>query len=117
MADIDFPYRFDKRGLTASADETDHIRDLIHQVLFTSPGERVMRPAFGSGLLQLVFAPHSAELAATTQMLVQSALEEWLGDRIQVNSLDVQADEAALLVKLDYTIRRTQQRLVEEFKG
>src|SRR5688572_2846201 len=65
-----FPYQFDGRGRTADADEATWIRGLVEQVLFTSPGERVMRPDFGSGLMQLVFAPNSPELAATTQFLV-----------------------------------------------
>ena len=82
MANLDFPFHFDNRGRTALTDDEDHIRDLIHQVLFTSPGERVMRPNFGSGLLQLVFAPNSTELAATTQLLAQAALQQWLGDLI-----------------------------------
>ena len=55
--EIDYPYRFDGRGRTAQTGADDHIRDLIEQVLFTSPGERVNRPTFGSGVLQLVFAP------------------------------------------------------------
>ena len=84
MMHVDFPYRFDARGRTAETDEADHIHDLIEQVLFTSPGERVMRPDFGSGLLQLVFAPNSEVLAATTQVLVQSALQRWLGEWILV---------------------------------
>ena len=66
----------------------DHIRDLIEQVLFTAPGERVNRPNFGSGLLQLVFAPNSDELAAATQFLVQGALQQWLGDLIQVEGVE-----------------------------
>ena len=49
-------------------------------MLFTAPGERVNRPDFGSGLLQLVFAPNSDELAGATQFLVQGALQQWLGD-------------------------------------
>ena len=46
----------------AATSDDDHIRDLIEQVLFTSPGERVMRPDFGAGLLALVFEPNSVEL-------------------------------------------------------
>ena len=68
-----YPYQFDDRGRTAEADDPAYIRELIEQVLFTAPGERVMRPDFGSGLMQLLFAPNSAELAATTQFLVQGA--------------------------------------------
>ena len=65
------PHRDDRRA--------DHIRDLIEQVLFTSPGERVMRPDFGGGLLALVFEPNSATLAATTQFLVQERAAAALG--------------------------------------
>ena len=87
---IDFPYQFDHRGRTAATDYENHIRDMIEQVLFTSPGERVNRPTFGSGLLQLVFAPNSDELAGTTQFLVQSALQEWAaGNRRRMPQYDV----------------------------
>ena len=65
----------------------DHLRDLIEQVLFTSPGERVMRPDFGSGLLGLVFEPGGTELAATTQHLVQGALQRELGHLISVEAV------------------------------
>ena len=74
-----FPYQFNTRGRTAEADEDRHIRDLIEQLLFCSPGERVNRPDFGTGLLQLVFAPNSPELAAATQLMIQGALQQWLG--------------------------------------
>jgi phage baseplate assembly protein W len=65
MTNIDFPYRFDGHGRTATAQRDQHLRNLIEQVLFTSPGERVMRPDFGSGLLALVFEPNGSALAAT----------------------------------------------------
>ena len=54
----------------------DYVRQLVEQVLFTSPGERVNLPDFGSGLLQLPFAPNSLEMAAATQFTVQAALAE-----------------------------------------
>ena len=107
MANVDFPFHFDSRGRTAQTDDADHIRDLIYQVLFTSPGERVMRPTFGSGLLQLVFAPNSDVLAATTQMLVQGALQQWLGELIVVEAVSVEAEDATLRVTVQYVIRRT----------
>jgi len=115
MANVDFPFHFDHRGRTALADDADHLRDLIHQVLFTSPGERVMRPSFGSGLLQLVFAPNSLELAATTQMLVQGALQQWLGDLIVVEAVSVEAEDATLRVTVQYVIRRTAERQTQTF--
>jgi phage baseplate assembly protein W len=115
MMQVNFPYRFDARGRTAGADEADHIRDLIEQVLFTHPGERVMRPDFGSGLLQLVFAPNSEVLAATTQVLVQSSLQRWLGEWVLVESVQVEAVDSTLRVTVQYVIRRTGTRVVGTF--
>lgn len=112
---IDFPLHFDGRGRTAGADDDKHIRDLIEQVLFTAPGERVNRPTFGSGLLQLVFAPNSDQLAATTQFLVQGALQQWLGDVIQVTTVQVENEDSTLRVIVRYTVRRTQQQQVAQF--
>jgi len=112
---IDFPYHFDGRGRSAATSDEEHIRDLIQQVLFTSPGERVNRPTFGSGLMQLVFAPNSEELATATQFLVQSALQQWLGHVIVVETVQVESREAELRVTVQYVIRRTQQRQVAQF--
>ena len=112
---LDYPFPFDSRGHTAETSDDDHIRDLIEQVLFTSPGERVNRPTFGSGLMQLVFAPNSDTLAAATQVTVQSALQQWLGDLIQVDAVEVQNEEATLQVTIQYLIRRTQQLQVAQF--
>jgi phage baseplate assembly protein W len=113
---VDFPYRIDGRGRTAATSYEDHIRDMVEEVLFTSPGERVNRPTFGCGLLQLVFAPNSDELAATTQYLVQGALQQWLGDLIQVNSVTVANEDSTLCVTVSYTIRRTQQSQTAQFE-
>ena len=113
--DIDFPFHFDGRGRTADVDIDGHIRDLIEQVLFTAPGERINRPTFGSGLMQLVFAPNSDELAAVTQSLVQGALQQWLGDLIQVNGVRVENQESTLRVTIQYVVRRTQQQQVAQF--
>lgn len=110
-----FPYQFDGRGRTREADEATWIRGLIEQVLFTAPGERVMRPDFGSGLHQLVFAPNSPELAATTQFLVQGALQQWLAELITVEAVEVRAVDAALYVTVQYVIRRTDTRQREDF--
>ncbi|MFO1434154.1 MAG: GPW/gp25 family protein [Candidatus Competibacteraceae bacterium] len=112
---IDFPLRFDAQGRTAATDPDKHIRDLIEQVLFTMPGERVNRPDFGSGLMQLVFAPNSDELAAATQFLVQGALQQWLGELIQVEAVQVENVEATLRVAVQYVVRRTQQRQAAQF--
>ena len=112
---LDFPYHFDNRGRTADSSDEDHIRDLIEQVLFTAPGERVNRPDFGSGLQRLVFAPNSDELAAATQFLVQGSLQQWLGDLIEVAEVDVLNEDSTLRITVQYIIRRTQQQQTAQF--
>src|SRR4051812_12182447 len=99
---IDFPYQLDSRGRTAKTTDDDHIRDMIEQLLFTNPGERVNRPDFGSGLLQLVFAPNSPELAAALQFTMQAALQRYLGDLIDLQTLEVTAQESTLNVAVKY---------------
>jgi uncharacterized protein len=112
---IDFPFHTDNRGRTGSTDADDHVRDLIEQVLFTTPGERVNRPELGSGLLQLVFAPAGPELAATTRFLVQGALQQWLADVVEVEGVEVEVGEGRVEVLVQYVIRRTQERQVARF--
>jgi uncharacterized protein len=104
---LDFPYHFDARGRTAAIDDAGHIRDMVEQLLFTNPGERVNRPDFGSGILQLVFSPNSPEIAAALQFTMQAALDRFLGDLIEVRRLEVESEDAKLTVDLSYAIRRT----------
>ena len=106
---IDFPFHFDGRGRTAVAGGDDHIRDMIEQLLFTSPGERVNRPDFGCGLLKLVFAPNSPELAQTLQGVVQASIQRWLGDLIELRHLEVTAKDSTLTLVLSYLVRRTNE--------
>jgi phage baseplate assembly protein W len=99
---LDYPFRVDGRGWVATTGDEDHLRDLIHQVLFTNPGERVNRPDFGCGLLQLVFMPNSDALAAATQFTVRGALDQWLGDLIEVQQVNVTSEDARLQVEVVY---------------
>ncbi len=110
MNRIDYPFQFDGRGRTAQSDEDGYIRDLIEQVLLTAPGERVMRPNFGSGVRQLLFDAASPEVAAATQYLVQSSLQQWLADLITVEAVDVEAQAGTLLIDVQYLVLRSQNR-------
>ena len=112
---IDYPFHFDHLGRTAAATDEDHIRDMIEEFLFTSPGERVNRPDFGSGLLQMVFAPNSPELAAALQFTIQAGLQQWLGDLIEVQKLEVLSHEAELNIEVQYVILRAQQSVTNTF--
>lgn len=115
MFNVAFPYRYDSSGRTAGTTLDDHIRDLIEQVLFTSPGERVNRPAFGSGLMQAVFSPNSTEMLAATQFLVQSALQQNLSDLIELSKVEVSASDSTLTVTVAYLVRQTQLQQVAQF--
>jgi phage baseplate assembly protein W len=112
---IDFAFHFDSRGATARTDYADHVRDMIEQLLFTDPGERVNRPDFGCGLRQLVFAPNSPELAATVQFTAQAALTQWLGDLIDISSLEVTSEDSTLRVNLSYVLKATGQAQTTTF--
>jgi hypothetical protein len=112
---LDYPYRLDGRGRTALTDDDDYVRGLIEQILFTVPGERVNRPDFGCGLLQLVFSPNSPELAAAMQFTVAASLQQWLGDLVQIQDVRVDADGGTLSVTVAYVVVRTQQQQVARF--
>ena len=112
---VNFPYQFDGRGRTQEATLPDYIQKVVEQVLFTSPGERVNMPDFGSGLLQLPFAPNSVEMAAATQFTVQAALQKWLGSYVKVQSVVASAEEAVLTVTVTYTPLSTDVTEVQTF--
>ena len=114
--DVAFPYRIDGRGRSAAAGYDDHVRDMIEQLLFTNPGERVNRPDFGSGLLQLVFAPNSPELAAALQFTIQASLQRWLGDVIDVQALEVTSEDSTLRIVIQYVVRRTGESRTDTFE-
>jgi phage baseplate assembly protein W len=104
---IDFPYHFDGRERTAETSEEAHIRDLIEQILFTNPGERVNRPDFGAGIYRLLFAPASTEQAATTEFMIRGALQQHLGQRIAVREITAEARDAAIYITIAYQILRS----------
>ncbi|HEY7043071.1 MAG TPA: GPW/gp25 family protein [Nocardioidaceae bacterium] len=112
---VDYPLHVDRRGATALTDQDGHVRDLIEQLLFTAPGERVNRPTFGTGLLQLLFLPNSEPLAAATQASVQGALAQWMGTLITVKDVVVVADDATLVVTVQYVVNRTGEDTTAQF--
>lgn len=113
---VEFPYRLDGHRRTACTDEADHTRDLIEQILFTAQGERVNRPDFGGGLQQMVFGASSETMATTAHCLVQGALQQWLGDRVAVESVQVQSRDQRLTVTVQYTLVRNRERQVARFE-
>ena len=112
--DYAFPFRIDPTSRQAAHTNYEaHVEQMIRQVLLTSPGERADLPEFGCGLRQLIFAPHSDALTATTQMQVQQSLNQWLAGQIQVKNVNVvppegTPDEAQLLIQIEYVLIETQ---------
>jgi phage baseplate assembly protein W len=112
---IYFPYQFDGRRRTREAAAQDYVQQLVEQVLFTSPGERVNLPDFGSGLLQLPFAPNSVEMAAATQFSVQAALQKWLSKYVKVQSVQATAVDSTLTVTVQYSLLNTDVTQLQTF--
>ena|SRR5437660_5932469 len=110
---LDYPYTVGSTGAPKLTPADGHLRDLILQVLFTSPGERVNLPNFGVGVQQFVFAPNSDMLRASAQFLITTNLQQWLGDRIDVNQVIVSShpgEEETAIIEIVYTLKATQQR-------
>jgi hypothetical protein len=114
--EIGSPFTVDGRGHLSDPDYDDHIYQLIEQVLFTSPGQRVNRPDFGAGLLEAVFASQSAELLSAVELAVQGSLERWLGQLVDVESVRVDSSGGRMTVTVVYTVRKNQQRRTALFE-
>jgi uncharacterized protein len=117
MTHIGSPRRADQRGRTRAVGREEWVRSLIEAVLFTAPGERVNRPDFGSGLNQLVFAGNDAALAAATQVTVQGALQTWLADLADVESVTVASTDARLEVTVTYRVQGAPSPITSTFRS
>lgn len=104
---VAFPFRFDDAGATATVDDATHVLQMVEQLLFTAAGERVMRPDLGSGLLQLPFSPNTPEVAGALRFSMQAAIQQWLGDVLEVRELDVESEDSTLRISLAYALRAT----------
>ncbi|MDT5294747.1 MAG: uncharacterized protein QOJ76_1627 [Acidobacteriota bacterium] len=113
---IEYPFQIADHGRVATTDYAGHVYQMIEQLLFTSPGERVNMPTLGCAVQQLVFASNSPELATATQALIHGALQQWLGDIIKVESVQVKNNDSALQILIQYLILRTQSRQVSTFQ-
>ena len=110
---IVFPFHLHRGG--RHADRGFVIRDWIEQVLFTSPGERVNRPDFGCGLMQMTFAGLGDPVVTALEASVAGSLQRWLGEAIHVESVRVSTHESTLEVSVQYVDRQTQSRAVAAF--
>jgi uncharacterized protein len=110
---LDYPFGVSGDGTPLLTTADDHLRDLILQVLFTAPGERVNLPEFGVGIQRLVFEPNSDALRSSVRFLVSTNLQRWLGDRIDVSEVNVTSEpglEETVTIEIVYTVKATRQR-------
>ena len=110
---LDYPYGVSGTGVPNTTTADDHLRDLILQVLFTNPGERIHLPEFGAGIQRLVFVPNNDALRASAHFLITTALQRWLGDRINVEQVSVNSTldvEATVTIEIAYMVKATRQR-------
>jgi len=114
--DIAFPYQLSPQGTTATAASADdHIAQMLEQLLFTRPGERVNRPTFGCGLLDLVFSPGSPEVAAALSITASAAVQQELSDVVKIQSVDVTWAAGTLQVVLSYLVLATGAAATQTF--
>lgn len=111
--DYAFPFTIDAgSGQGARAPYAAHVDQMIRQILLTTPGERADLPGFGCGLRRLLFAPNTDAIEATTQILVQQNLTQWLSDQINLQKVTVtpgvNGDYAQLAITISYTLLETQ---------
>ena len=119
--DYTFPFRIDPvSGQAAQSPYGIHVDQMIRQVLLTSLGERADLPEFGCGLRQLLFAPNSDALLATTQLIVRRSLDRWLAGQIEVKDVQVSAGEGGdysqILVQIAYVLVETQSKQTIEIQ-
>lgn len=109
---IHYPFAIDKGfgNLTEETDYRRHVEQMIKQVLFTNPGERINRPDFGCGIRRMVFAPNSDVTANLSQVIINQALERWMGNVIEINDVKLKAIDERLEITIVYLIRATQER-------
>ncbi|HEX8174262.1 MAG TPA: GPW/gp25 family protein [Pyrinomonadaceae bacterium] len=107
-----FPVGADATGRVAMSEYEQDVRESIRIILMTAKGERVMRPNFGSGLYDFVFASMSVTVMGSIQAAVKDALVQW-EPRAQVLSVDVQSEEGEigkLNIDVEYRVRATNNR-------
>ena len=104
---IKYPFAVDASlgTMAAENDFAEHVKQMIMQVLFTSPGERINRPDFGCGIRRMVFAPNDDVTASLTQITILQALNTWLGSLITVQEVKVEANNERLEIGISYSLK------------
>jgi len=104
-----FPFRPTALGRsdTVAYGSDTHVRQMLELLVFTVPGERVMRPDLGSPVHQMVFGPVGGATAVALEAALQAAVQQWLADVLTLLDLTVTAldEDAAVEVAITYEVR------------
>lgn len=107
-----FPIELDRQGRLGYSRHEEAVRESVWIILSTAPGERLMRPDFGCGIHQFVFAPNDTRTAGLVRFHVEEALTRW-EPRIELEEVDVRPDPASpttLLIVIDYRVKSNDSR-------
>ena len=107
-----FPVQIDSKGKIASSSYEEDIKEAILIILKTSKGERVMRPDFGCGIYDYIFSPINTATLSLIEKSVREAITEW-EPRVEIENVEIsteQIDEGKLIISIDYTVRKTNNR-------
>ena len=104
---FEYPFSVDEGlgRLAAQTDLAEHVEQMIKQVLFTDPGERINRPEFGCGIRRMVFALNSPEMASLAQVTIQQALDKWLINVLTVNKIEVSSENETMNINISYFLK------------
>jgi len=108
-----YPVQIEKDGKDFDlAAYEDSVRQAIQIILGTAKGERVMRPEFGCGIHEFVFAPNSPDTRGIVENEVREALLRWEPriDVLTVNAVPAGVQGEELLIGIDYRVRATDSR-------
>jgi len=113
---LTFPFSIGKDGPKTST-RSEHVREQIEQVLFTSPKERVFRPEFGVGVRRLVFEPNNSALRKTTVKRLNASLAEALHGEVDPRTLEIEVSskDAKLNIQISYILASINKKESHKF--
>ncbi len=114
---LSHPFRVGSDGRTAQVTSLeDHVRDELLQLLLTNLGERASLPQFGGGVRRLVFEPIDEATRAMTKAMITQAISNWLGHRITLEDLKVEANKETIEVEIRYRLAGTEDSRTMRFQ-
>lgn len=101
----------DAQGRLLYADDDQSVREVIRNILLTNPGERLMRPVFGAGLLEFIHQPNNETTRTLLANIVRKSIEQW-ETRVKVDEVNVLPDPQSLTqvqIMIRYRMRHSPQ--------